>query len=167
MDNTENTTGASGSKFLPLMVVLIVLIALAGFFLFMKKDKTGPDTTPDGTEQEFSFEKRELGLAETLSGFPSDLPMQTGNQVLQNYEAESNDGRLQSTKKFTTSLSVTQALQTYTNFFISKDWLRNTDGALASPVLMRRGSNVLMISVSQDSTDSDTIVEITLTQNQN
>ncbi len=167
MENQSTSNSSIGKKIFAILLVIAIIIVGATLYVYSQQTKDQTDPITEINSGEFSAEVRELGLAETLSGFPADLPMQTGNQVLKNYEAESNDGRLQSTKRFTTSLTVAQALQTYTNFFVSKDWVRNVEGALQSPVLMRRGENTLIISVSQESTGADTIVEITLTQNQN
>ncbi|HMQ02167.1 MAG TPA: hypothetical protein PKD79_03840 [Candidatus Doudnabacteria bacterium] len=164
MDNQANASGAGNAKLLPILVILIVLLIAAGLFLFMNKEQTPVlDSSPD-VSQELSVQTTQLGAGETPRGIPANLPMQTGNQVLQNYEALANDGRLQSTKIFSTSLSVAQALQIYTSFFEDLNWVRNTTGTLQSPVLMKNKQDSLMIIVTKESAQEDTIVEISLTQ---
>lgn len=166
MKTQSKLPGSISKTFLGIFFILIIIIALVTVYFYLRKAPDMNNSVTEISSGEFSAEVKKLGSAEILSGFPEDLPMQDGSEVLDNYEATSNDGRIQSTKLFKSPQTTAQALQTYTNFFTGKGWVRNVGGSLTSPILMRRADDTLMISVSSGIDSSEAIVEITLTQNQ-
>lgn len=148
-----------------IVFLLILLLALAGYF-YRRNANTGVERLfgEEISLADFRVKTTELPVGANPVGIPVDLPMQEGNQILANTESRATDGRIQSVKKFSTSLTVAKALQTYVSFFESKGWVRNSSGALQSPVLLRNKQNALSISAVRGLGESYTVVEISLIQ---
>lgn len=150
-----------------LIVLAIALLIVTGLFLYLQPEGQNILTSKKSiTEKEFKLETKEAADSVILSGFPKDLPMESGSQVLQSYESNSGNGRLQSTKKFTSSLSVSAALEKYTDFFKDNGWAQTGDLTQASPVILSKKDDTTMLVVTDDS-DNGTVVEVTILQKQN
>lgn len=158
MDQPEFKTKSA----LLLGVLLIILFIGIGYFAFTwKKNHT---QSPQNAQQQsgFAVAAKDLSPTQTLSGFPENLPQEDDAQVLQNSELTTNtDGRLQSTKKFTSHLTPKEALVKYSNFFKDLGWESNVSGPIESPALFLKDQNILMI-VTRPGTDTE--VELTIIQ---
>ncbi len=138
---------------------------MAGFFWFSYFNKSNKSLNNKNNTADFKLETKELSKTEALPGFPKDFPIEAGSTILQNYQATTSDGRIQSTKKFTTKLSTVEALDKYTRFFENLEWL-NTGNGKQSPVLLKKKNDTLTILATQSSTDkSITELEVILVQN--
>jgi hypothetical protein len=145
-------------------ILAVALILLAAFYFFYKKSRFGSNV-PE--VQTFAVTKQDLPDSQIPSGFPADLPLEADTQVTQNYEATTTDGRKQSKRIFSTTKTLAQAMQIYTNFFTRLDWVEiptpnSEPGSLVS--LLRKGDDVLNISVKTDSKTNLKTVELTLTE---
>ncbi len=151
-------------------LIIIVLLVAAGFFWFFMKKNDSPSVVKEDRLQaqqaaaEFKVETKQLGKTQILSGFPTNLPQEEGGTILQNYESKSSDGRLQSTKKFTSTLGTQSALTKYVNFFEDLGWNRSSKDPVKSPALFAKGQDILMIVANKESGEKNTVVEITMIQ---
>jgi hypothetical protein len=140
------------------LVVALAAIVAAGFYYY--NANTEPQT--EG-EQEFMVEKTELSESELPSGFPENLPEENGVEVLENYEAVTEDGRTQSTRVMTTERTSAQAAKVYSDFFAKLGWneISNEDNGDVV-ILMKNGDNTLLIE-AREGADQST-VSLTLTE---
>ena len=141
-------------------VLVIVLLAVSWIFWFKREHVDSKVPT------KFKVETSKLPDTQTLSGFPEDLPMEDADRIVKNLESKTNDGRLQSTKKFITKLAPEQALYKYAIFFMQpkQNWIRSERGEIKSPALFKKDNDILMLVTSKDSKTSETVVEITIIQ---
>lgn len=145
-----------------LIVLTILLLIVAGVFFYLMPKKQMENSRPE----DFKVTTEEVKGVQTLQGFPVNLPVEAGSIDLQNYESTSNDGRIQSTKKFTTELTITEATQKYVEFFKKLGW--QVTAKTTSPVLLVRKNDALKIEVTKSSEkNAKSVVEITLVQNKN
>ena len=146
-----------------LVGALIVLLVLAGFFWFLwSKNYLNNKVTTNTTE--FKVETKDVNKTQALKGFPENLPSEAGGQILQNSESSTNDGRSQSTRKFTSQLSAQKALVKYANFFEDLGWVRNSKEAIKSPALFSKDNNILMIVANEDAATKGSILEVSVIQ---
>lgn len=159
----DNQTGSHSKHVFIIFIILIVSLLVAGFFLFRwyRNYKAKPATSQTAG---FKVDTTDLSKVAQLKGFPKNFPLEAGQKVLQNSESKSNDGRLQSTKKFTSSLSAQRALTAYADFFKKNGWTSNTTGTIESPAIFSKNQDILMIVTSKDVITSKTVVEITIVQ---
>jgi hypothetical protein len=137
-------------------------LIVAGFLILTYLDKNASKTVP------LEVTTTELGKATVPKGLPHDLPVEAGSKILQNYEARSNDGRLQSTRQISVSQAAPEALQIYLKFLETKGWQGGVDAAASieggqQAAIMKNPSGMLMI-VATPAGDNKSIVELTLTQ---
>jgi hypothetical protein len=152
-------------------IILIVLLIAAGFFWFFIRENNGQTADnnkdrlqPQQAAADFNVETKQLAKTQILRGFPTNLPQEEGGKILQNYESQSSDGRLQSTKKFTSTSTPQAALTKYANFFEDLGWARNSKDSIKSPALFSKGQDILMIVSNKESGENNTVVEITMIQ---
>lgn len=148
-----------------LIVLAIALLIVTGLFLYLQPKGQNPLASKKSiTEQEFNLETKDTAPSVVLQGFPKDLPIEAGSKVLQSYESDSGNGRLQSTKKFTSSLTPQAALAKYVSFFESQDYVRTTTEPLTSPATLLKKDASVMVVINSGA-ENVTEVEITLLQN--
>jgi hypothetical protein len=142
-----------------LVVVGLGALIAAGFYFYNLKKH------PRQQQQQFSVDKKVLAASQLPKGFPSNLPVEAGSTILQNYEATANDGRLQSTRVMTTKKTLAQAVKIYSDFYSKLGWdivpTTNPDDNTVE-ALLRKGNDTALI-VAKNNGDQKT-VEITLTQ---
>ncbi len=147
-----------------LVGALIVLLILTGFFWFLWS-KNYFTTKVDQTTPKFEVQTKDVNKTQTLKGFPDNLPSESGGKILQNSESTTNDGRTQSTRKFTSALSAQKALVKYASFFENLGWVRNNTEAIKSPALFSKDNNILMIVATEDPAGKGSILEVSVIQN--
>lgn len=164
MDNSINEPANSLNRTTILVIILIMSAALAGFFLYRSQKSAPP--LEESSRTAHQIEVVDLPKAQNPAGIPQDLPLDPGSKVIQNYESTAPDGRIQSTKKFTTPLGVDEALAKYHKFFEARGWKRNVTGPLTSPLAYKGANGALMIVVNEDASQTGSEVEITVLQTQ-
>lgn len=161
MNETTNHQAINQTLLKTAGVLLVITAILAGLYMYKNNSKI---QTEDIKTEEFAVTKTELVDTQIPSGFPVDLPIEARSKVVQNYEAKTTDGRLQSTRVMTTLKSTNEALKVYTDFFANLGWVealgrKDTDVT----VLMLKGDNSLLISVNENATQEKSI-SLTLTE---
>lgn len=138
--------------------VIVAVILLAAFYFFVLKNRNN---------SKFSIEKQELGMAEIPVGFPRNLPIEAGSQILQNYEASTTDGRIQSTRVVTTKKPLDQAVKVYEDFFVKDGWKKIPDTSATTGVMtaiFRKGDNLLLIKAKTTPELNQSTIELSLTE---
>lgn len=147
-----------------IMVGGVALIVIAGLILYFSNRNTNPKQVP------LQVTKNDLGIATVPTGLPANLPSEVGSKVLQNYEAKTNDGRMQFTRQITSKKDARTALDVYVEFFKTLGYTGGFSEAASSKdgqqiAQMVKDKNLLMIvaSPSVEGPEQST-VELTLTQ---
>lgn len=102
-------------------------------------------------------------------GFLSSVPIEKGAKITQNYNAVSEDGRVQATRTFETKKSLIE------NFKIYEDYLKNNDWQIDSTVdqtsfkmlFGKKDGSTLQISMSENSLTKIRSVNISFTGKKN
>lgn len=150
-------------KLLTVGILLVLAAAVAGGFYAYKQQHIVEEV-----EIPFSVEKTELSGGQLPTGFPKDLPIAAGANILENYEAKASDGRLQSTISFTTQANLEAAVASYVEFFEGKNWLE-IEGLFSSATesvtaMMKYQEDRLMIEAKSDPSTNQHIVKLDLLQ---
>lgn len=142
----------------------ITLILIAGLILYFLNKNTRPKQAP------LEVIKTDLGIATIPTGLPANLPSEVGSKVLQNYEAKTNDGRMQFTRQITSKKDARTALDVYVEFFKTLGYTGGFSEASSAKdgqqiAQMVKDKNLLMIvaSPSVEGPEQST-VEIILNQ---
>lgn len=147
------------------LVGLLIIIGVVLYVYFTDRKHTEPELKP------LEVSTKELGNTQTPAGFPKNLPSEIGSKTLQNYESSTNDGRLQSTKKVTSSKAPLEALNLYVNFFKNEGYaggyqeMASTSGG-QQVAQMQKDQDLLMIVATPTESDGSEI-EMTLVQKLN
>lgn len=147
-------------KLLIIVPIFVLILAILCYFLWSKNHST-PTQKP---VEHFGIEKKDLGQEQVPSGFPQDVPVLTGSQLVQNYESTAPDGRKQSTMKFANIKSLTDASATYQKYFEKLGWtaVKLEGNTSTSPILMSKGDASLMIDAKVDPASGSNSIELTL-----
>jgi len=139
-----------------LTVIVVVLVAAAVYFLFIKGDggligqKISQNARP---KPSFEVTKTDVSPSEKPSGFPASVSIEKGATITQNYEADTTDGRHQSTRVFESSKTVAQNYKIYMDSLSQNGWtIKNklqTDN-LASIFASKQGFD-LSVTISKNS----------------
>jgi hypothetical protein len=150
-------------KLLGIAILLAIVAALTAGFFYMQ-DKSADNNS---AEKPFSAEKKDLELGELASGFPENMPIEVGSEIVQNSESTTSDGRVESKLITTTNLTLTQSVKSYVDFFVGQGWVVvNNQSVDANNVTatLRKKDDALMIVGRNDIKSSEKTVEISLTE---
>lgn len=140
--------------------VLVLILIVIGVMYYLQK-KNGNDAS------DFEVTQEEIPKNQNPQGFESDFPVEAGATVLQNFEAKTEDGRVQSTKVLSTKNSLTEAVQIYSSYFASKGWAEipsDSSNEENISVVLRKNDDLLLIKGKTNSDNTLTTVEVSLTQ---
>lgn len=107
---------------LAVLIIVIYFVASGRQGAAPGTEKTGRESKETSETKEFAVTKKEVPANEAPSGFPSEVPIEAGAKITQNYEADTTDGRHQATRTFESSRTVAQNYQTYLNFLTQNGW---------------------------------------------
>lgn len=145
---------------IPVFAVLILLIG--AFFIFRYQRHNSQPV------EQFSVNKTELSSTQTPSAIPTNLPVEAGSKVLQNYEAKTTDGRIQSTKKLTSKKDPKTALEFYSDFFKKQGWTGgfspSASTAGGQQVAVFKKVQDIMTIIATPAISGSSVVEISITQ---
>lgn len=140
-------------------ILIVIAVVVGGFYMYYSNNSSEQLTKAP----EFAVQKNDLVDEKIPSGFPLNLPVERNSTVLQNYEATTNDGRVQSTRIVTTTKTVAEAIEVYSDFFATLGWVEMpANGASATTVLMLKGDDTLLISAKENS-PTERSISLTLT----
>lgn len=130
-----------------LLVVIVILAIIAGIIYFQIKDNTAEEFKPAVTELDDTVVPR---------GFPPAFPIEPGSEILQNYQAKAEDGRIQYTREVTTNKSPDEAIEFFKDHF--KKWGWEESGAN----LLKKDNDTVSINATSGQAAGKTTVLITL-----
>lgn len=111
-------------KILVFAVLLILAATIAAGFYLDKKRSQEPGNRPiESTEKEpLSIKQNDIGEGYPKA-FPADLLIESGSDLIEMKESETNDGRIQSTIVTTTEKTLVKAVSDYVDYFKTKNWV--------------------------------------------
>lgn len=107
----------SKKKIIIFVILLLLTIVAAVYYFTLQKG---------GQEQiraeSRKVEKNNVDFAALPQKFPSNIPIEEGARLTQNYNSTTADGRFQATRAFETKASLDQNLRLYTDFLKADGW---------------------------------------------
>lgn len=147
-----------------LLSVLGVAVVVGAYYLISEYGGIKParQSTNQSKEKDFSVAKKEVAANQAPSGFPSDVPIEAGATIIQNYEADVSDGRHQATRVFQSSKTVAQNYQLYLDFLTKNGWTvsnKSETETIASLYAVKAGSE-LTVSITKNSVTGVVTVDL-------
>lgn len=146
-----------------LIILILVIIIAAVAVMYRSTNEPAPnnETTADQV-----VTKTELEVGDNPSGLTNSLPIEAGSQIIQNFETNSGDGRMQGTRKFTSFKTFPEIIKTYQDYFVGKSWevVDEQSGSDFQAVMLKRNRSTVLVVAKKDPRYSDNMVEITLTE---
>lgn len=155
-----NETGNTSKNILLAVVGVIVLLVII-LFLSGSGPKTGQKPNPYKQEPQ-KVTRQEVPKEQAPSGFPADIPIETGAKITQNFLAKVSDGRTQATRVFESKKTVKQNYDLYASFLTKNTW--KTDGSSETPnlssLLATKGGSQLTINIAKNTISGIVTVEL-------
>jgi hypothetical protein len=148
-----------------LLVVVVVLLAAFVVTKFYNKKLGGPAATnsqPPLKVQETAVDDNKLP-----QGFPSDIPLEDGAVVTQNYNATTsgseNTASFQATRVFESKKTLEQNFDLYTTFFKQHGWTIKTsfEDVSAKSITAQKGAYIVTVHIGQNTITGTVTVNIT------
>ncbi len=151
--------------FMTIITLVIIVLALSGYILFdgwQKKHNSGKKTS---SQEELVVLKNEVSTNKLPDQFPTTVPIESGAEITQNYNASTPDGRFQSTRAFVTTKSLADNLKTYQDYLKSNGWkvLATIDEETYKMILGTKDQSQLQVSISENTISKVKTVDISLT----
>lgn len=148
-----------------LLILLIISLAAAALaVVYFGLVSNAPTTNTQDEVKPFAVDKKDLSAASLPPGFQKDFPVETGSEILQNYQAQTTDGRTQSTRIVSTKRAIPETVSIYKNYFANLGWVQVGSTASSSVVQMIKNDDVLQIVGEAQEGVTQKTVQITLTQ---
>ncbi|MFZ2484427.1 MAG: hypothetical protein WAX80_00675 [Minisyncoccia bacterium] len=159
METEQNTKVVSA-------VVVIIIILFAGYFLMSKYDRSPEEPgNLEGTEQEpvsvvVENTQKVDGVLPAPSGFPTDIPTETGAVLESVTTSYPGQGAKQLSLSYRSSKTVTQKYTEYKNYMTASGY-QIKEGAANSPVRAIFGTKQESnLSVAISSSEGKTLVQL-------
>lgn len=124
-----------------LALLLIYLLVSGG----LGRQQSSVNQKGSANQPKFSVAKKEVAKEQAPSGFPADIPIEAGAKIVQNYQADTTDGRHQATRVFESAKTVKQNYQLYLDWLTKNGWEVKTKSAadiVASIYAVKSGSQL-------------------------
>lgn len=102
------------------ILIGVVVLGLIGVGLYFLTDQYSPFNGK--TNKESGITLTNVPISILPNNFPSNLPIETGAQLLENYEAVAPDNRKQSTQVYTTRKSLSENIKIYSDYMQKNGW---------------------------------------------
>ncbi len=147
----SNSTGnLDHAQLFKLLVLIVALLALL-FVAYKLSEKSKHDEVAREPQLP-QVEKTNVDFSELPEKFPTDIPMEAGVRITQNYNSLTPEGQFQATRVFETSKSLDATIKVYTDFLNNNDW--KITATLDQP-------NLKMVMGSKDGAS----IQVTVNQN--
>lgn len=151
------------TKKFAIILVLAILIA-AGLFFYLKKSQDS--RFEKKTTQTAKVEKTNVDFSKTPERFPTNVPIENGARLTQNYNATSPGGNFQATRTFETTKALDFNLNLYTEFLKSDGWTvkATVNNPTYKMVMGTKGEQSLQVSIDENKSNKIKTVSITYTE---
>ncbi len=103
-----------------IIAIAAVLVAVIAGMMAKKKVSTSVKS------EEVKVNQKEVDQTKLPDKFPSEIPLEQGAKITQNYNATGSDGRFQATRAFVTAKTLDANYKIYTDFFKNNGWQLET-----------------------------------------
>src|SRR3989338_2334245 len=111
MNNNNNKKWIGGA-----VAIILVIVAIA-FLGKVKVNDPEPSPTPPPPNK-----IENVPVNQAPKGFPTQLPIESGAEITNNYNATSPDGRFQAARVFSSTKSVQANFDFYNNYLTKNNW---------------------------------------------
>lgn len=152
-----------------LVALIIIFVAVVGgiavYSAFKKPHNTQTPTTTDNSKKD-DIGKKEVAVTQMPAKFPTDMPMEAGASITQNYNAYPKDGSVQATRVFVTSKSLAENYSIYQSYLKNNGWdiKSSIDQDNYKMLYGVKGAGNLNISIDSNTDTKMKTVSITYTE---
>lgn len=151
---------------LVVIAIVVIVVALGAAKFSQKKPVATQAPTTSSISNVAAVQKTEVDKSKLPASFPSDIPLEAGATITQNYNAKSDSGGFQATRSFETKKTLAENLTLYQNFLKGTTWkINNTIDQPAYKVIFASQTNKnLQISMSENPNTKVRTVNISYTE---
>jgi len=118
-----------------------------------------------GNAEPFKVEKTEVAKKDYPKGFPANIPVEEGAEVVYNYNAtNSQDNKTEGTRVYVSKLSLEENLRIYSNYFKGNGWviIQTVDDKDTKLLVATKTGQQLNVVISQNTVTGKIKVTITV-----
>ncbi len=145
MENEQNSF-----KLVVLVAAVLALLFVA--FLVTKKFANRSSEQQSAQQKPAVVEKTNVDFSKNPEKFPTDIPVEAGARITQNYNAVTPQGMFQATKVFETKDSLSSKLALYTKYFNDNGWsiTATVDQETFKMVSAQKDGQTIQVSIDQN-----------------
>ena len=150
-------------KNLGIIIAIILLIIIVAVVLRSKHDAGNNNKNAN---VEATTSKTQVPESQLPNKLPANIPVEAGAEVVDNYNAQSSDGRYQATRTFETKQTLAANLKLYSDYLKNNGWTLQavTDKQTYKMVVGAKGNQILQISIDENLSSKTKTVSIILTE---
>ena len=157
--NSQSTSGLTNNQLLKILVVVAVLFLLLYVAIQInsyKKDEQLSQALPA------QVQKTNIDFSQAPEKFPTNIPIESGARLTQNYNATTPQGEFQATRTFITEKSLTENIDFYTDFLNKDGWKTNLSVDQANFKMISGAKEGKKINISADENKVSKIKTVTI-----
>ncbi len=149
------------------LAVLVILLAVVWYFSMKKDEKVEPTPQPvTDTEQKVKATKTEVDSTKVPENFPTDIPIEPGAKIVDNFNATAPDGRVQATRSFESAKSAQENFTFYKNLLTQKGYeiVNTANRDNLQVIFAKKGDGLVNIAILNNQATSMRTVSITYSE---
>lgn len=152
-------------KLVVLIAALLALLYVALLLANESKQRTG-QTEVVQQESNLPIEKVAIPNEKLPGLFPSDIPVETGVEIIENSQVTTDDGVVQVIRIFESAKSMNENYNLYLNYLTRNDWqITNQDNGSTQKLLRgKKGYQTLLIIMDPNPAKQTTTITLTMTE---
>ena len=157
--NSQPGSGLTNNQLLKILVVVAVLFLLLYVAIQIntfKNDKLATQPLPA------QVQKTNVDFDKVPEKFPTNIPIESGARLTQNYNAVTPEGAFQATRTFVTEKSLTENIDFYTDFLSKDGWKTNLSADQANFKMISGAKDGKKINISADENKISKIKTVTI-----
>ncbi len=170
MDYSPKSTNPKKSKktFLEIAGTVAAIVVAVFIIQSVWVNKQKPSSNKPTGEQApttLKVQKTEVPTSQLPQQFPSDIPIESGAKIVQNYNASAEDGRFQATRVFETKKTLSANYTLYKDFFSKNGWtvLTTLDQPTLKVVSAKKNNANAQVTINENSVTKIKTVDISVT----
>ncbi len=146
--------------------ILAVIILALVIILAVVKSRKNNDSGNENANTPAPVTKTEVPKNQLPNKFPDNIPIESGAEVVDNYNASTTDGRYQATRTFVTEGSLAGNLKLYSDYLKDNGWTTQAvvDQSTYKMVVGMKDKQQLQIAIDENSSSKVKTVTISLTE---
>lgn len=138
------------------IIATVIAVAFVYFFLAILRTKSNRSLGP--------IIKTEIDRNQAPTGFPKELPIESGAVIVQNYEAQAPTGQHQATRVFESKKTVAQNYKLYLDYLTKNGWQikAKTESPALSSIFAVKADGFLTINISKNAITNSVTVDLSL-----